>query len=92
MASAEPGPAPEDSEGGDFELSPPEWQAWQVFSACATQWRVLLGLGMVHYEGIDYGSLQAVIALQGIRRKHHPRVFWMVRVLEAEAAKWINKR
>lgn len=30
--------------------------------------------------------------LQGIRRKHHPRVFWMVRVLEAEAAKWINKR
>ena len=60
--------------------------------ACATNWRVLIGIGLVHYEGIDYASLQAAMDLLGIARKRRRDVFWMVRVLEAEAAKWINKR
>ena len=80
------------ADSGDVELSADEWQAWEVFRACETNWRVLIGIGLVHYEGIEYASLAAVMDMLAVPKKRRRDVFWMVRVLEGEAARWINRR
>lgn len=81
------------SEGqGDWELSPDEWPAWEVLQACWTNWRIVAGFNSAHYEGIDYSSMESAIRLLGIKRTKHREVFWMVRVMEDEARKWLNKR
>ena len=40
------------------------WPTLQIFIQCQTQWRVVLGLGGVLYQGLDYSSVAAVLALQ----------------------------
>ncbi|WOI46968.1 DUF1799 domain-containing protein [Acidovorax sp. BLS4] len=90
QANAEAGVAPESDEV--VELSPREWRAWEVFGAVRTNWRIVATWGAVHYEGIDYGSLQAAMQMLGTPQKRRSEVFWMVRVMEDEARKWLNKR
>lgn len=90
QANAEGGVASESDEV--VELSPREWRAWEVFSAVRTNWRIVATWGAVHYEGIDYGSLEAAMGMLGTLPEHRREVFWMVRVIEDEARKWLNKR
>ena len=35
--------AEEAEQAGDFELPPEQWRAWEVFTACERNWRVLIG-------------------------------------------------
>ena len=65
----------------EFELYPENIEAWQVFNACATQWRI----GMAGATGLDYAALESVLRLQRIKTKHHPDVFWRVQRIERGA-------
>ena len=79
-------------QAGDFELPPEQYRAWEVFTACERNWRVLIGIGLVHYDGIDASAMQSAMHMLGVKRKHQRNVFWMVRVLEGEARKFLNQR
>ena len=76
----------------DVELPPEQWDAWQVFLGCEHNWRVLVGMSAVHYDGIDTTSMRSVMEMLGIKPRRQRDVFWMVRVLESEARKFLNKR
>jgi len=78
-------------EPADVELSPDEWRAWEVFDSMWTNWRVIAGLSNVHYQGIDYAALEAVMRFHNVPKKHMRATFWMVRIMEDEARKWRNK-
>lgn len=84
--------AEDSSQDGDFELPPELWRAWEVFTACERNWRVLIGIGLVHYDGIDNTAMQSAMQMLGVKRAHQREVFWMVRVLEGEARKFLNQR
>ena len=73
-----PEPAPDQPE--TFYLDHANLAAWQVFTACATQWRLL---PMGGAQGIDYTALQSVIALQGIENTRE--TFEKVRFIEQGA-------
>ncbi len=41
------------------------WDAVQMFMACATQWRMAVGMGGATPTGLDYSAVQAVIQMRG---------------------------
>lgn len=84
--------APEPEPLGDCELSPREWQAWEVFDAVSSNWRAIAGLGGLYWQGLDYPSAETAMRLLGVPTKRWRDVFWMVRVLEDEERTWRNKQ
>jgi hypothetical protein len=74
----------------DFEMWPEHWDAWQVFLSCATQWRILVGLGGMRYQGLDYIGVESVMRFKGIKDEDREEVFAHLQVLEEEALKVIN--
>ena len=63
-----------------FYLDHENLTAWQAFTACATQWR-LMPMGGI--QGIDYGALQSVLAMQGVENTRE--TFEKVRFIEQGA-------
>lgn len=56
------------------------------------QWRVVVGMAALHYDGIDHASLAATMDMLGIKRNKRRDVFWHVRILESEAKPWRNEQ
>lgn len=79
-------------DGPVYELWPENHEAWEVYRACATQWRLVVGWGGVMYQGLDYGSVDMVMNRHRIRRKHWRRVLAQVRIAEDEALKHLNEK
>lgn len=74
-----------------YELWPEFAEAWDVFQACGnTQWRILVGMGFAHFQGLDYGSVESVVNMHGIPRKQQRQLLAHVRTLEDEALKHLN--
>ena len=55
------------------------------------QWRIVAGLGGVHYEGIDHACLRATMDMLGIRPSRRRSVLLHVQVLESEAKRLRNE-
>lgn len=63
--------------------------AWEVFVACASQWR-LAGMAAV---GLDYAAVAAVMGLLGLPDADRRACFHRVRVMEAAALEvWSRER
>ncbi|MFJ2989952.1 DUF1799 domain-containing protein [Collimonas sp. NPDC087041] len=78
-----------DDLSGDFiEIWPDNLQAFEVFRAISTQWRVGPG-GAV---GLDYNLLPFVFRLQGIQEERQSDLFEDIRVLENEALVVMQER
>ena len=75
----------------DVELDPDQWHAWQCFVGTQRQWRVIAGMAGVVYEGVDSVALESTLRMLQIKRKHWPRVFWQMRILEDEARRLRNQ-
>ncbi len=84
------GAAP-DPEPAIYELPPELWPAWECFVLTWNQWRVLLGWGGVHYDGIDHASLAGTMRMLGIKPKRQRETLFLVRVMEGEAKAWRNR-
>ena len=84
-------PVADEDESEDIELSPTEWRAWEVFHACWSNWRLVVGLGVMRYQGLDYVSVEAAMRMLGVPQKHHRTTFILVRSMESEARKWLNR-
>lgn len=65
----------------EFLVWPDNWQAVDVFIAMGTQWRV----GMGGPVGLDYGALETVMRLVGVKRADRSDVFAAVRIMEGAA-------
>ncbi|MBX3588853.1 MAG: DUF1799 domain-containing protein [Ramlibacter sp.] len=60
----------------------------QLFMSSATQWVVLVGMGGVHYQGLDYSKVRAVADWMGLTPGKE--LLWQLRVLEDEARGVLN--
>lgn len=67
---------------------PENWLPLQVFCAMDTQWRT----GVNGATGLDYAVLPVVMRWQGVPRADQPEVFDGVRVMEAEALRWLSEK
>lgn len=76
----------------DYELSPQEWQAWEVYLACERQWRVIVGMGVLVYDAIENTAIESAMAMLDVPRKRRRDVLWMVRAIEGEARKLLNQK
>ena len=74
----------------DIELWPAHREAFELFAACATQWRVIAGMAGVHHQGIDYPALESVMRMKGV--DDQPTRFEQIQHIEAGALGVINKR
>ena len=63
-----------------FYLDHANLEAWQAFTACATQWRQLPMGGI---QGIDYTALQSVLVMQCVENTRE--TFEKVRLIESGA-------
>ncbi|WP_336606095.1 DUF1799 domain-containing protein [Chromohalobacter sp. TMW 2.2271] len=74
----------------DTELWPEHREAFETFCACATQWRVIAGMGGAIHQGIDYTALESVMRMRGI--EDQAASFEQIRLIESGALGVINKR
>lgn len=49
-----------------LELWDEHLEAWELFLAVQTQWRIIAGLGGARYQGIDYTALESVMRMRGV--------------------------
>ncbi|WIX35064.1 DUF1799 domain-containing protein [Salinicola sp. JS01] len=74
----------------DTQLWPEHREAYEIFGACATQWRVIAGVGNAIHQGIDYTALESVMRMRGV--EDTAARFEQIRHIEAGALGVINKR
>ena len=75
-----------------YELPPELWPAWECFVSTWNQWRVIVGLAAMHYDGIDHTALVSTMDMLGVKKCKRRDVFMHVRVLESEAKPLRNQR
>ncbi|RJG10913.1 hypothetical protein D3879_14625 [Pseudomonas cavernicola] len=78
----------EDMGSDEFWVWPDNWQAVDVFITMGTQWRV----GMAGATGLDYGVLNDVMRLHGIKKRGRDDVFAAVRIMESAALKVMHEK
>lgn len=74
----------------DTELWPEHREAYEIFGACATQWRVIAGMGNAIHQGIDYTALESVMRMRGV--EDQSTRFEQIRHIEAGALSVMNKK
>ena len=74
----------EEAAGPPVEIWPDNVDAVNVFIDMSTQWRV----GVAGATGLDYGVIEKVMQLGGIRKKHRREVFEAVRIMESAAIRF----
>lgn len=50
----------------NVEIWPEHVGAFDVFLACDNQWRIVTGMGGVHHQGLDLGSLEVAMEVCGV--------------------------
>jgi len=70
----------------DFELWPENKEAFDIFAACQTQWRVIPMSGL---QGLDYHAVESVIRMNNLTEKN-PQLFNNIRLIESGALKELN--
>lgn len=75
----------------DFEIWPENWEALQIFNACASQWRhVSLGQNGSLPTGIEYASLAAVMDIHRVMNRRD--CLERVQIMENAALQEYRKR
>lgn len=74
----------------DFDVWPENWNAVDVFQQCGTQWTVLVGMGGVFHEGLDYRKV-ACVAREWCGLELSRELLAQIRVMEHEAKKFLNR-
>lgn len=72
------------------DLYPDCIDAYNVFCRCATQWRIVAGMGGAVHQGIDYTALETVMNFLNISDKS--AVFDDVQYIEHGALKGFSEK
>lgn len=70
-----------DLDSDDILIWPDNWQAFEIFEAIRTQWRV----GMNGPSGLDYNVIPQFLRLYQIPRADHRDLYDAIRVMEDAA-------
>ncbi len=73
----------------EFELWPEHQKAYEVFTTCDTQWVVLLGIGAVYYQALDYARV-GQIAREWLGIELTRELLLQLRVMEDEGKQILN--
>lgn len=76
-------------EPDEVEIWPEHLQAWEVYSTCDNQWRVITGIGGVHYQGLELSSVTTAMELCGVEDRRG--CIAQVRVIEGGAREVLNR-
>ena len=79
----------EDEPASVIELWPEHVQPFRLFTECETQWRLVVGMSGVRYQGLDYTALHALMQIYGVNNMSH--CLRCIRTLERGALKVFNK-
>lgn len=80
--------APHQREESHFEIWHENWDAWQTFLACGTQWAV----GLQGATGLNYTALESVMRMRCIPPEQQPEIFEKVRLIETGVLKAFAKQ
>jgi hypothetical protein len=92
IAMAEAAASTSNAADEDFLVFEENWQAVSVFTALATQWKLIAGAADALYVGLDYVSLEAVFRLEQVPATEWRSVFQDLRVMERAALPVLNER
>ena len=81
------GLTPDDFATDEYNLWPENYQSYQVFAACSTQWRV----GMNGPTGIDYNVLTELWRRLKVPISSRDDVFQDIRIMETAALNQIRE-
>lgn len=76
-------------EPDEVEIWPEHLEAWEVFGTCDNQWRVITGMGGIHHQGLDLGSVKAAMELCEV--KDQRTCIAQVRAIESGARQVLNR-
>lgn len=75
----------------DVGVWPENWQAFEVFCAMGSQWRVSAGMAGMVWRGLDYTALPIVEPRMGVKRSERGDLFQRLRIMEAAARTELNR-
>lgn len=67
-------------------------EAFELFAACSSQWRIVAGMSGVFYQGLDAAALAATMDMLGIEQGHRRERLQQVRQIEAGALELLNQK
>lgn len=73
----------------EAEIWPEHLQAWEVYSTCDNQWRVVAGMGGVYYQGLELSSVTTAMELCGVEDRR--TCMAQVRAIESGAREVLNR-
>lgn len=72
-------------------LWPENLEAFEIFCALESQWRLVAGLGAVGYSGLIYSEATNLMCERGIARRRRLELLEDLRVMERAAMPILNK-
>jgi len=76
----------------NYELWPEHAQAWALYQACETQWRMVIGMDGAVWLGLDMPGVDVIRKAHRISDEDWTEVLWQLQVMEAEGKKIRNAR
>ena len=74
-----------------LEIYPENHAALEWFLALETQWRILLGMSAVYYQGLRYDIAVLMMREAGLRRRERHRLLADLRIMEGAALPLLNE-
>lgn len=81
---------PQHTEPESISIWPEHTEAWEVFLACARQWRIVSGMAGAFYQGLDAAALAATMDMMGVEDKRAR--LRQVSQIESGALELLNQR
>lgn len=75
-----------------IELWAEHAEAFDLFIACSSQWRIVAGMSGVFYQGLDASSLAATMDMLGIEQGQRRERLQQVRQIEVGALEVMNRK
>lgn len=66
-------------------------EAFELFAACSSQWRVVSGMAGAYYQGLDAAAVLATMDMYDIDRQHRRERLQQLRHIESGALAVMNK-
>lgn len=82
----------EQAEPEKIEVWAEHVEAFDLFIACSSQWRIVAGMSGVFYQGLDASALAATMNMLGIEQGHRRERLQQVRQIESGALEMMNKK
>lgn len=76
----------------DCEVWQENWQTTTLFLALRRQWRVCMGMGGMLWLGLDYGGVEVMMRIKGIKKKARAGLLDELQIMEDAALELLNKQ